>query len=241
MNQQNPRLVRELFSGIARHYDLTNRVLSGALDRRWRQVVARRVAQFGPRTILDLATGTGDFAIDLKRQIPGAAVIGADFCVPMMQRAQKKGWHELIAADGLALPFADCAFDAVTVAFGLRNMADWPRAIREAARVLTPEGIYVVLDFSLPEGWLRPLYRVYLHRILPLLAQLLTGQGRAYEYLGRSIESFPRGKGMIELLCANGFVAAEATPMACGIVSLYLARKGMKESVAQERRPLPRG
>ncbi len=225
MNEQDPRKVQALFAKIARRYDLTNRVLSAALDRGWRRRVARKVAEFAPTRILDLATGTGDLALLLQEQIPDAVVIGADFCVPMMQGAQRKGWQELVAADGLALPFADCAFDAVTVAFGLRNMADWPGAIREASRVLTPGGIYSVLDFSLPEGWLRPVYRVYLHRILPLLAHPLTCQGAAYEYLGRSIESFPCGTKMIELLCANGFESAERTPMACGIVSLYLARK----------------
>jgi demethylmenaquinone methyltransferase/2-methoxy-6-polyprenyl-1,4-benzoquinol methylase len=228
MNEQDPRKVRELFSGIARRYDLTNRVLSAALDRGWRERVAQKVMEFSPAKILDLATGTGDLAVVLKEKIPGAAVIGADFCVPMMQGAQRKGWRKLVAADGLALPFADCAFDAVTVAFGLRNMADWPGAIREASRVLAPGGVYAVLDFSVPEGWLRPFYRIYLHRILPLLAHPLTGRGGAYEYLGRSIESFPCGKEMIELLRANGFESAERTPMACGIVSLYLARKKKK-------------
>ena len=114
-------------------------------------------------------------------------------------------------------------FDCVTVAFGLRNMADWSAALREMARVLAPGGHLLVLDFSMPDGVLRPLYRAYLHRCLPLLAALVTGQRNAYEYLGASIEKFPSDGAMLALLEANGFRNAEAIPLTGGIATIYTA------------------
>jgi demethylmenaquinone methyltransferase/2-methoxy-6-polyprenyl-1,4-benzoquinol methylase len=130
-----------------------------------------------------------------------------------------------MVADALNLPFADASFDVVTVAFGLRNMADYPAALREMSRVLAPGGRLVVLDFSLPGGILRAPYRWYLHRILPKMAGYLTGQKDAYEYLGASIEQFPQGDAMCQLMRGNGFADAEFETMTLGVVSLYTATK----------------
>ena len=147
--------------------------------------------------------------------------MGADFCVPMLREARRKGFGLVVAGDGLALPFADGSFDAVTVAFGLRNMASWPDALREMARVLKPGGHLLVLDFSIPRPPLRGPYRFYLHRILPWFAALVTGRQSAYEYLGESIEKFPHGAEMTRLFEANGFSGADCRPLSGGIVSLY--------------------
>ena len=196
------------------------------MDFLWRRRVAKRVAAASPGRILDLATGSGDLAIALRRACPQALVVGADFCLPMLARAAEKGVPHLVEADGLALPFRSGTFDAVTVAFGLRNMASWERALREMGRVLRPGGLLVVLDFSLPEeGPLRAAYRLYLHHVLPKIAGWTTGRAEAYEYLGESIEKFPRGAGMAGLIDACSLAARRPEPLCCGIVSLYPAVK----------------
>ena len=143
----------------------------------------------------------------------------------MLEVARRKGVRETVLADALQLPFEAGSFDCVTVAFGLRNMADWGAALREMARVLRASGHLLVLDFSLPAGALRPAYRFYLHRCLPLLASLVTGQRDAYDYLGRSIEKFPNGREMVELIEKNGFTNASAEPLTGGIATIYVAEK----------------
>ena len=221
---QEPRFVQSLFGAIARRYDLANHLLSGGLDFFWRRRAARIVRGWKPARILDLATGSGDVALTLRRHCPQAQIVGADFCVPMLREAVKKGSGPVVAADGLALPFASEAFDAVTVAFGLRNMASWPGALGEMHRVLRPGGHILILDFSVPPPPLRGIYRFYLHRILPKIAGWLTGEQGAYEYLGGSIERFPAGQAMCALLESAGFVEPSAQRLSGGIVSLYTAR-----------------
>lgn len=225
---QDPVFVKDAFAKIARRYIVTNHVLSLGTDILWRRKTARLVADLKPATLLDLATGTGDLAEAISKAVPGVKLTGADFSAPMLEIAKKRHLPqtEWLVADALALPFADGAYDVITVAFGLRNMADWPAALRQMARVLRPGGHLVVLDFSLPSlPGLRGGYRFYLHRVLPRLAGLLTGQREAYEYLSGTIERFPSGKGMTDLLCANGFATARAIPLSGGIASLYVARK----------------
>ena len=221
---QEPRFVQTLFGAIARRYDLANHLLSGGLDFFWRRRAAQIVKSWNPGNILDLATGSGDVALTLRRHCPQAHIVGADFCVPMLREAVRKGSGPVLAADGLALPFAPASFDAVTVAFGLRNMASWPGALGEMHRVLRPGGHVLILDFSVPPPPLRALYRFYLHRLLPRFAGWLTGERGAYEYLGESIERFPSGQTMCALLESAGFVEPLALPLSGGIVSLYTAR-----------------
>ena len=143
----------------------------------------------------------------------------------MLAVAREKGLKNTIVADAFQLPFADGSFDAVTVAFGLRNMADWDASLAEMARVIALGGHLLVLDFSLPRGVLRPLYRAYLHHCLPRLAGVITGQKAAYDYLGDSIEKFPSGQEMCALIEANGFHNADAHPLSGGIVTIYTARR----------------
>ena len=222
---QNPAKVRGIFSSIAERYDLANHLLSGGLDFLWRARAVRMVATWQPRTILDLATGSGDLALAMQKKIPQARIIGADFCLPMLQIAARKDLRPLVVADGTNLPFADGSFDAVTVAFGLRNMESWPGGLREMSRVLSPGGHLLLLDFSMPRPPLAAAYRFYLHRMLPKIAGSLTGHRAGYEYLGESIESFPSGKAMCRLIEENNFRDARALPLAAGIVSIYTAIK----------------
>ncbi|MCX7868811.1 MAG: ubiquinone/menaquinone biosynthesis methyltransferase [Terrimicrobiaceae bacterium] len=222
----NASSIREAFAGIARRYDLANHLLSGGWDFWWREAAVREVAKAQPRQALDLATGSGDLAIALRRRLPGCEIMGADFCPEMLAEAARKGFHNLVCADALALPFADGSFGAVTVAFGLRNMASWEGAAREAARVLEPGGVFVVLDFCLPGHPIsRALYRLYLHGVLPWLAGVVPGKPGAYRYLGASIEDFPSGLEMCGLLRGCGFAEAAWRRLAPGVAALYTARR----------------
>jgi demethylmenaquinone methyltransferase / 2-methoxy-6-polyprenyl-1,4-benzoquinol methylase len=222
---QDPAKVRGIFSAIADRYDLANHVLSGGLDFLWRAKAVRAVRAWKPARILDLATGSGDLALSMQKAMPEAVIVGADFCLPMLQVAARKGLQPLVVADGTRLPFAAGSFDAVTVAFGLRNMSSWPTALGEMSRVLVPGGHLLVLDFSMPNPPFSVLYRFYLHHVLPRVAGALTGNRAGYEYLGESIEAFPSGAAMCSLIRDNGFATAEAKPLAAGIVSIYTARK----------------
>lgn len=217
--------VQRLFATIARRYDFANHLLSGGLDFVWRRRAARIVKAWQPALVLDLATGSGDLARSLGRACPAAQIVGADFCLPMLQVARRKRVRDLVQADALCLPFRPAAFDVVTVAFGLRNMESWQRSLSEMARVLRPGGHLLVLDFSVPQGRLGPLYRFYLHRILPRVAALATGEKSAYEYLADSIESFPQGAEMCALLAGAGFSEAKCQRLSGGIVSLYTATR----------------
>jgi len=224
--KENPESVRDLFSSIAGRYQTVNHLLSGGLDWYWRSVAVGLVRSWNPGAVLDVATGSGDLAKAVGKALPGTRVVGADFCRPMLEVARRNGLPELVVADGLALPFPDASFDAVTVAFGLRNMASWNTGLSEMARVLKPGGRLLVLDFSLPTlPVIRPLYRFYLHRILPIVAGVATGRMDAYEYLGGSIEKFPSGSAMTSLIASCGFLEVQALPLTLGTVSIYTARR----------------
>ncbi len=213
--------VHDAFARIADRYVLTNHVLSCGMDIIWRKVVTARIRKWQPARLLDVASGTGDLALEIQDQCPQCDVIASDFCAEMLAHAASRGIAKTIVADALKLPFNDQEFDVVTVAFGLRNMADYPAALREMHRVLKPGGRLVILDFSLPGGILRGPYRWYLHHILPHLAGWLTGQKDAYEYLGGSIEAFPSGAKMTGLLESCGFVKTAFTPVTLGIVTIH--------------------
>ncbi len=223
--QQDPSFVRRTFSAIASRYDVANHLLSGGMDFLWRERAARIVRRSKPRRILDLATGSGDLALCLRKHCPDAMVVGADFCLPMLEMARKKNVPSLAQADGLQLPFRDASFDALTIAFGLRNMASWEAALREFARVLRPGGLLLVMDFSLPPWPLRTFYRLYLHHVLPRFAALITGNREAYEYLGQSIESFPRNYAMRKLMDDCDFTPVDQKPLCLGVASIYVAKR----------------
>lgn len=217
----DPTYVRTAFARIADRYVLTNHVLSFGMDWWWRHVVSSRIREWRPDRLLDVASGTGDLALKIQQTCPACEVIASDFCAEMLVHASNRGVKQTLVADALALPFGDGEFDVVTVAFGLRNMADYPAALREMHRVLKPGGRLVILDFSLPDGMLRTPYRLYLHHVLPRMAGWLTGQKDAYEYLGGSIETFPSGMAMTKLLESCGFIQTDAAPLTFGVVSIY--------------------
>lgn len=224
---QDAGFVRQAFAGIASRYVLANHVLSLGIDCLWRRTTAGRIAQLAPQRVLDLATGSGDLAQAIQHACPQAKVLGADFSVPMMRQAQARQFRQLIAADGLALPFQDGVFDVLTVAFGLRNMASWPAALQEMSRVLRPGGSLFVLDFSIPRvPGIRQAYLFYLKHIMPRVAGWITGQREAYVYLCGSIERFPSGRDMESLIRGNGFESAKGSGLTFGIASLYEAKKG---------------
>ena len=153
----------------------------------------------------------------------------ADFCLLMLLQARDKGVRRLVVADGMRLPFAEGTFDAITIAFGLRNMESWPDALREMGRVLKTNGHLLVLDFSIPENQrLAGAYRYYLRNIMPRVAGWVTGEKSAYDYLAESIEKFPRGNAMVSLMNGNGFCDAACLPLTFGAVSLYIAGKSEK-------------
>jgi demethylmenaquinone methyltransferase / 2-methoxy-6-polyprenyl-1,4-benzoquinol methylase len=215
-----------MFGSIARRYDLANHLLSCGCDFLWRKRAARIVAHWNPNAVVDLATGTGDLALALHRVLPDSEIIGVDFSAEMLAIAKSKGVRRLIAADALTLPFAGRSIDCLTIAFGLRNIKDWSAALREMARVLTVNGKLLIMEFSLPSApVLRSVYRVYLHRVLPIFGSLLTRKKTAYDYLGDSIEQFPGGEALLQLIETNGFQNAAAEPLTGGIVTIYTATK----------------
>ena len=227
----DPVTVNSMFARIAARYDLANHLLSGGVDYWWRRKLVRAVHDANPIAVLDLATGSGDVAFELADGLPPSVrITGMDFCQPMLDEAVKKRcgnprWMsiEFRQGDGLALSLPSESFDAVTISFGLRNMADRAQALREMHRVLRPKGRLFVLEFSQPSAWFSPLYFVYLKFILPLIAGIVTGDRSAYEYLCGSIEQFPNRIAMSAEITRAGFSKVRATPLTCGIVALHEA------------------
>ncbi len=228
----DPKAVSSMFARIASRYDLANHLLSGGVDFWWRQRLVRVVRDTQPGAVLDLATGSGDVVFALADGLPpGVRLTGMDFCQPMLDEAVKKReansrWADVVfrQGDGMALPLPDATFDALTISFGLRNMADRHKALSEMRRVLRPGGWLFVLEFSQPYFWFRPFYYAYLKFILPLVAGIVTGDRSAYEYLGGSIEQFPDRAAMSGEIQRAGFSEVRATPMTFGIVALHAGR-----------------
>ena len=222
---RDPEIVREMFDRVARRYDLANHLLSFGCDFSWRKRAAEIVSGWNPACVLDLATGSGDLALAIQRKLSTIEVVGLDFSAAMLALARRKGVRQLIAGDAAKLPLANQSFEVVTIAFGLRNIRDWRAALREMQRVLTSAGHLLVLDFSLPQDpiW-RSLHRFYLHRIMPCASALITGERKAYQYLGASIENFPSGSAMCDLIETSGFKNAATEALTGGIVTIYTAQ-----------------
>jgi len=231
----DPVAVNSMFARIASRYDLANHLLSGGLDIIWRRKLVWAVERQAPAVVLDLATGSGDVAFALRRGLRrDTRIVGMDFCQPMLDQADVKKAAlpaadqtalTFLPGDGLALPLPDMCFDAVTISFGLRNMSDRDRSLREMHRVLRPGGRLYVLEFSQPSPWFRPLYYFYLRRLLPLVAGAVTGDRAAYVYLNETIEQFPDRNSLAAEISAAGFSQVTARGLTFSTVALHEAAK----------------
>ncbi len=229
---EHKRRNREMFDAIAQRYDVLNHLLSGGIDIYWRRRALDTLHLEQPARILDLATGTGDFALAADRLSP-QRVVGIDVALEMLRLGVRKvrergGPTALLGGDAESLPFRDESFDVVMGAFGVRNFGHIPSGLAEAFRVLRPGGQILVLDFCEPAVPLfKQLYLFYFHNVLPLVGGLISGQRQAYAYLPRSVGTFPQGAAFVRLLDEAGFVESSATPLTMGICSIY---RGCKAS-----------
>ena len=227
--------VRDMFDRIAPHYDFLNRLLSLRRDVQWRRDLVSALALPPQAKLLDVACGTADVALALIGRLgPSSVVVGVDFALQMLRSARPKvrdaqgrPMVHLAAADAFALPFRAGCFDAVTIAFGIRNIQDKATALRRFLEVLKPGGQVAVLELATPEsGVLRQVYLFYFNRLLPLLGRLFSKHAFAYTYLPASVEQFPSPEAFAAVLTQNGFATVRTVSLTFGIVYLYVATKG---------------
>lgn len=227
---EHSRAVRAMFGGIAGRYDLLNHLLSANTDKRWRRRVRDRLESVladSGALVLDIACGTGDLAIELQRG-SDARIIGTDFCRPMLDIAKsKEPGIPFVEGDALSLSYPDSTFDAVSIAFGLRNLANFEAGLCEFRRVLKPGGRLVILEFSSPvlPGF-RGLFRTYFNKVLPRVGGLVSGERGAYEYLPDSVSKFPDQKGLSTMMEAAGFTEVEFTNLTGGIAAIHAGIRG---------------
>jgi demethylmenaquinone methyltransferase/2-methoxy-6-polyprenyl-1,4-benzoquinol methylase len=226
--ETHARRVRDMFAKISPRYDLLNHLLSGNIDKRWRRnVVAKLQPLLSPDPqVLDVACGTGDLSIALFENI-GSRVTGIDFCRPMLERAARKEPRiEFVEGDALRLPFSDGVFDAVTIAFGLRNLSSVEEGLGELRRVLKPNGWAAILEFSRPvvPGF-RSLAAVYCTRLLPRIGGIISGARSAYEYLPDSVSRFPDQETLAAMMTAAGFADVEFENLTGGVAALHTGRR----------------
>lgn len=226
-------MVREMFATVTGRYDFLNHLLSLGRDVAWRRCAVRRMGFFHTFRFLDVATGTADLAIAAANAHPGIQVTGIDFSPEMLAVGRRKigerrleGRIRLLQADALTLPFPDGSFDAVGIAFGIRNMPDRLRALQEMRRVLAPGGRVFVLEMNFPRGRFgQGFFAFYLNRLLPRVARLFSGNPAAYHYLADSILHFPGPRDFMNLMEAAGFHNPERRSLTFGITSLYIASR----------------
>ena len=225
--------VEQMFDNIAPTYDTLNHRLSWDIDRGWRRKAIRQLQPYKPLSVLDIATGTGDFAILAAEMLQPQRLIGADISEGMMQigrqKAEQRGLADVIAfekEDCLALSYQDATFDAVTAAFGIRNFADLDRGLAEMCRVLKPGGHLSIVELTTPPRFpMKQLFHVYSHTILPVYGRLISRDSSAYSYLTKTIEAFPQGEQMVGILRKAGFGEASFHRLTFGICTMYFATK----------------
>ena len=230
---KHAKAVREMFSGIATKYDFLNHFLSANIDKRWRRLVAQKlkdVLENPNALVLDVACGTGDLSLELQKNAR-AKIFGTDFCRPMLDIAFNKNAKNAsdipyIEADGMNLSFANESFDAVTIAFGLRNFSNWKKGLREFQRILKPGGKLIILEFSTPViPGLRGMFQFYFSTILPRIGGAVSGSRGAYEYLPDSVSKFPDQKNLARMISETGFSDVEYKNLTGGIAAIHMGTK----------------
>jgi len=227
------KVVEEMFDNIASTYDTLNHRLSWNIDKSWRKKAIRRLAPFSPKTILDIATGTGDFAIMSAKMLLPKTLIGADISDKMMeigrQKVKEEGLDGIISfqkEDCLNLTFPSNTFDAVTAAFGIRNFQDLEKGLGEMYRVLKKGGHLCIIELTTPISFpMKQLFKIYSKVVLPFYGRLISKDSSAYDYLNKTIAAFPQGETMMNILQRAGFTKTSFTRLTFGICTMYIAEK----------------
>lgn len=227
------KLVEEMFDNIAPTYDTLNHRLSWEIDKRWRKKAIKQLLPYQPQSILDIATGTGDFAIQSAKMLKPKAIIGADISTGMMKIGEKKvkeeGLERIISfqkEDCLKLSFPSNTFDAVTAAFGIRNFQDLDRGLEEMHRVLKVGGHLCIIELTTPINFpMNHLFKIYSKIVLPLYGRIISKDRSAYDYLNKTIAAFPQGETMMKIFKEAGFSKASFTRLTFGICTMYIAEK----------------
>ena len=231
---KSPERVQDIFNTIAPRYDRLNHILSFGMDRRWKRKTMKRVKPQVEGDILDVCTGTADFAIAYAKTSPDRHVFGVDFSAEMLEEGKKRVENQklqsritLIEGDALALPFEDNRFSVVSVSYGIRNTSDANQALSEMVRVCVPGGTVAILEFSMPEkGFFAAIYRFYFRNILPRLGAIISGERLgAYRHLHDSVQDFPQGERLAGMMTNAGLVNIRQFPMTFGTVTLSLGQK----------------
>lgn len=225
--------VRQMFDNIAPRYDLMNMLMTMGIFKLWRRKLVDTVSRVSHADILDIATGTGDLALIMAEEFPGANITGLDLSEQMIKEGKEKALKrgladriDMVVGDSLNLPFPDESFDCVTVAYGVRNFEDLLRGYTEMHRVLRPDGTLCVLELSTPTGTVTgPLYNLYAGHVIPAMGRIFAGDSGAYDYLHRSIAAVPQGEHMLSIIRNAGFSRASYLAMTFGACTLYAARK----------------
>ena len=232
-NGSKAEQVEQMFDNIAPTYDQLNHRLSWDIDRGWRRKAIKQLEPYKPQTMLDIATGTGDFAILAAKMLQPQQLIGADISEGMMeigrQKVKKAALDHIITferQDCLNLSYPDNSFDSVTAAFGIRNFADLDRGLSEMCRVLKKGGHLSIVELTSPVSFpMKQLCHIYAHSVLPIYGRLISRDQSAYSYLTRTIEAFPQGERMVEILKKAGFAEAQFKRLTFGICTMYFATK----------------
>ena len=230
---EKAKQVEEMFDNIAPSYDKLNHRLSWNIDKGWRRKAIRQLAPFKPQTLLDIATGTGDFAILAAEMLHPQKLVGADISEGMMEigrkKVREKGLQDIISFDKedcLHLSYQDETFDAVTAAFGIRNFASLDSGLQEMQRVLRKGGHLSIVELTSPVSFpMKQFFHVYSHTVLPVYGRLISKDTSAYSYLTKTIEAFPQGEQMVEILHKAGFSEASFKRLTFGICTMYFATK----------------
>lgn len=225
--------VEAMFDNIAHSYDKLNHLLSWDIDRGWRKKAIKQLEPYKPKAMLDIATGTGDFAILAAKMLRPQTLIGADISEGMMEigrkKVEKEGLESIIRfqkEDCLALSYPDNSFDAVTAAFGIRNFANLDKGLREMHRVLNKNGHLCIVELTQPVSFpMKQLFHIYSHTVLPFYGRMISKDQSAYAYLTATIEAFPQGEQMVEILKSAGFSSASFRRLTFGISTMYFATK----------------